>query len=247
MSLNGKVAIVTGGTRGIGRAIVEELARNQVDVAFSFLKNEEKAKEVEEQVTKLGVKALPIKSNVADFAQSKEMANTVLKFFGKIDILVNNAGITKDKVLMMMSEQDWKDVIDTNLTGVFNCSRAVIVPMMKQKSGSIVNVTSVSGLIGMPGQVNYSSSKAGIVGFTKALAKEVAKYHITVNAVAPGFIDTEMVQVLDKKYLEEAIKYVPMGRTGKAEEVAKAVMFLISENSSYITGHILNVDGGLAI
>lgn len=247
MSLNGKVAIVTGGTRGIGRAIVEELARNQVDVAFSFLKNEEKAKEVEEQVTKLGVKALPIKSNVADFAQSKEMVNTAIKFFGKVDILVNNAGITKDKVLMMMSEQDWKDVIDTNLTGVFNCSRAVIVPMMKQKSGSIVNVTSVSGLIGMPGQVNYSSSKAGIVGFTKALAKEVAKYHITVNAVAPGFIDTEMVQVLDKKYLEEALKYVPMGRVGKAEEVAKAVMFLISENSSYITGHILNVDGGLAI
>lgn len=247
MSLNGKVAIVTGGTRGIGRAIVEELARNQVDVAFSFLKNEEKAKEVEEQVTKLGVKALPIKSNVADFAQSKEMVNTAIKFFGKVDILVNNAGITKDKVLMMMSEQDWKDVIDTNLTGVFNCSRAVIVPMMKQKSGSIVNVTSVSGLIGMPGQVNYSSSKAGIVGFTKALAKEVAKYHITVNAVAPGFIDTEMVQVLDKKYLEEMVKYVPMGRTGKAEEVAKAVMFLISENSSYITGHILNVDGGLAI
>lgn len=247
MSLNGKVAIVTGGTRGIGRAIVEELARNQVDVAFSFLKNEEKAKEVEEQVTKLGVKALPIKSNVADFAQSKEMVNTAIKFFGKVDILVNNAGITKDKVLMMMSEQDWRDVIDTNLTGVFNCSRAVIVPMMKQKSGSIVNVTSVSGLIGMPGQVNYSSSKAGIVGFTKALAKEVAKYHITVNAVAPGFIDTEMVQVLDKKYLEEMVKYVPMGRVGKAEEVAKAVMFLISENSSYITGHILNVDGGLAI
>ncbi|HHT9118256.1 MAG TPA: 3-oxoacyl-[acyl-carrier-protein] reductase [Candidatus Hypogeohydataceae bacterium YC38] len=247
MSLNGKVAIVTGGTRGIGRAIVEELARNQVDVAFSFLKNEEKAKEVEEQVTKLGVKALPIKSNVADFAQSKEMVNTAIKFFGKVDILVNNAGITKDKVLMMMSEQDWKEVIDTNLTGVFNCSRAVIVPMMKQKSGSIVNVTSVSGLIGMPGQVNYSSSKAGIVGFTKALAKEVAKYHITVNAVAPGFIDTEMVQVLDKKYLEEMVKYVPMGRVGKAEEVAKAVMFLISDNSSYITGHILNVDGGLAI
>jgi 3-oxoacyl-[acyl-carrier protein] reductase len=247
MSLNGKIAIVTGGTRGIGRAIVEELARNQVDVAFSFLKNEEKAKEVEEQVTKLGVKALPIKSNVADFAQSKEMVNTAIKFFGKVDILVNNAGITKDKVLMMMSEQDWRDVIDTNLTGVFNCSRAVIVPMMKQKSGSIVNVTSVSGLIGMPGQVNYSSSKAGIVGFTKALAKEVAKYHITVNAVAPGFIDTEMVQVLDKKYLEEMVKYVPMGRVGKAEEVAKAVMFLISDNSSYITGHILNVDGGLAI
>lgn len=247
MSLKGKVAIVTGGTRGIGRAIVEELARNQVDVAFSFLKSEEKAKEVEEQIAKLGAKALPIKSNVADFAQSKEMVSSALKFFGKVDILVNNAGITKDKVLMMMSEQDWRDVIDTNLTGVFNCSRAVIVPMMKQKSGSIVNVTSVSGLIGMPGQVNYSSSKAGIVGFTKALAKEVAKYHITVNAVAPGFIDTEMVQVLDKKYLEEMIKYVPMGRVGKAEEVAKAVLFLISEASSYITGHILNVDGGLAI
>lgn len=247
MSLKGKVAVVTGGTRGIGRAIVLELARNEVDVAFSFLKSVDQAKALEEEVTRLGAKALPAQSNVADFSQSKEMINKALKFFGKVDILVNNAGITRDKVLMMMTEQDWRDVIDTNLTGVFNCSRAVIVPMMKQKSGSIVNITSVSGLIGMPGQVNYSSSKAGVVGFTKALAKEVARFNITVNAVAPGFIDTEMVQTLDKKYLEEMLKLVPLGRTGKAEEVAKVVAFLISDASSYITGHVINVDGGLAM
>ncbi len=247
MHLKGKVAVVTGGTRGIGRAIVLELARRGVDVAFSFLKNVEKAKEVESELSNLGVKALPLQSNIADFAQSKEMVNTALKHFGKIDILVNNAGITKDNLLMRMSEQEWKEVIDTNLSGAFNCTRAAVFPMMKQKSGSIVNVTSVSGIIGMVGQANYASSKAGLIGFTKSLAKELARFNISVNAVAPGFIDTEMIQVLDKKYMEEALKFIPMGRIGKAEEVAQAVVFLVSDAASYITGHVLNVDGGLAM
>lgn len=247
MSLKGKVAIVTGGTRGIGRAIVLELADKGVDVAFSFLKNVEKAKELEDELNKLGVKALPLQSNVADFAQAKEMVNAALKHFGKLDILVNNAGITRDNLMVRMSEQDWKEVIDTNLNGAFNCTRAVIFPMMRQKSGSIVNITSVSGIIGMLGQANYASSKAGLIGFTKSLAKELARFNITVNAIAPGFIDTEMTQALDKKYLEEVLKLIPMGRVGKAEEVARAVTFLVSDTSSYITGHVLNVDGGLAM
>ncbi|HCN20576.1 MAG TPA: beta-ketoacyl-ACP reductase, partial [Planctomycetia bacterium] len=244
MSLKGKVAIVTGGTRGIGRAIALELARNGADVAFSYAKNVEKAKEVEGEIKKLGVKALAMQSDVANFNQSKEMVNNAIKELGRIDLLVNNAGITRDKILMMMSEEDWKAVIDTNLSGVFNCSKAAVVPMMKQRSGSIINITSVSGLVGMAGQTNYSSSKAGIIGFTKALAKEVARRGVRVNAVAPGFIETEMVQALDQKYIDEMLKLIPLGRVGKAEEVARVVAFLASDDASYITGHVINVDGG---
>lgn len=247
MGLKGKTAIVTGGTRGIGRAIVLELARQGVDVAFTYLKSAEQAHALEEEIRKNGTKAMSVQSNSSDFNQSKQMMDSVIKNFGRVDVLVNNAGITRDKALMMMSEGDWREVIDTNLTGVFNCTRAVIIPMMKQKSGSIINMTSVSGVVGMARQVNYSSSKAGIIGFTKALAKEVARYGITVNAVAPGFIETEMVEALDKKYLEEMLKFVPMGRMGKAEEVAEVVSFLISDAARYITGHVLNVDGGMAM
>ncbi|MEK7369047.1 MAG: 3-oxoacyl-[acyl-carrier-protein] reductase [Planctomycetota bacterium] len=247
MSLKGKVAIVTGGTRGIGRAIALELARNGADVAFSYAKNVEKAKEVEGEIKKLGVKALAMQSDVANFNQSKEMVNNAIKELGKIDLLVNNAGITRDKILMMMSEEDWKAVIDTNLSGVFNCSKAAVVPMMKQRSGSIINITSVSGLVGMAGQTNYSSSKAGIIGFTKALAKEVARRGVRVNAVAPGFIETEMVQALDQKYIDEMLKLIPLGRVGKAEEVARVVAFLASDDASYITGHVINVDGGMVM
>lgn len=247
MSLKGKVAIVTGGSRGIGRAIAIELARNGADVAFSYSKSADKAKEVEDEIGKLGVKALAMQSDVANFAQSKDMVSNAIKQLGKVDLLVNNAGITRDKILMMMSEEDWRAVIDTNLTGVFNCSKAVVVPMMKQRSGSIVNITSVSGLVGMPGQTNYSSSKAGIVGFTKALAKEVARRGVRVNAVAPGFIETEMVQALQQKYLDEMLKLVPLGRVGKAEEVARVVAFLASDDASYITGQVINIDGGMAM
>ncbi len=247
MGLKGKTAIVTGGTRGIGRAIVLELARQGVDVAFTYVKSAEQANALEEEIRKNGTRAMSVQSNSSDFNQSKQMIDSVIKNFSRVDVLVNNAGITRDKALMMMSEGDWREVIDTNLTGVFNCTRAVIIPMMKQKSGSIINMTSVSGVVGMARQVNYSSSKAGIIGFTKALAKEVARYGITVNAVAPGFIETEMVEALDKKYLEEMLKSIPMGRMGKVEEVAEVVSFLISDAARYITGHVLNVDGGMAM
>lgn len=247
MGLEGKTAIVTGGTRGIGRAIVLELAGQGADVAFTYVKSADQAKALEDEIRKNGTRVMAVQSDSSDFNQSKQMINDVIKGFGRVDVLVNNAGITRDKALMMMSEEDWRRVIDTNLTGVFNCTRAVIVPMMKQKSGSIINITSVSGVVGMAGQVNYSSSKAGIIGFTKALAKEVARYGMTVNAVAPGFIETEMVEKLDKKYLEEMLKLVPMGRIGKAEEVARVVLFLVSDAARYITGQVLNVDGGMAM
>lgn len=247
MGIKGKTAIVTGGTRGIGKAIVLELARQGADVAFTYVKSAEQASALEDEIRKNGTRAMAVQSDSSDFNQSKQMIDAVIKNFGKVDVLVNNAGITRDKALMMMSEEDWRKVIDTNLTGVFNCTRTVIVPMMKQKSGSVINIASVSGVVGMARQVNYSSSKAGIIGFTKALAKEVARYGITVNAVAPGFIETEMVKALDKKYLEEMLKFVPMGRVGKAEEVAEVVSFLISDAARYITGQVLNVDGGMAM
>ncbi|HHT9124923.1 MAG TPA: 3-oxoacyl-[acyl-carrier-protein] reductase [Candidatus Brocadiia bacterium] len=247
MGIQGKTAIVTGGTRGIGKAIVLELARQGANVAFTYVKSAEQANALAGEISKDGMRAMAVQSDSSNFNQSKQMVDGVIKNFGRVDVLVNNAGITRDKALMMMSEEDWRQVIDTNLTGVFNCTRAVIVPMMKQKSGSIINITSVSGVVGMARQVNYSSSKAGIIGFTKALAKEVARYGITVNSVAPGFIETEMVEVLDKKYLEEILRFVPMGRMGKAEEVAEVVSFLISDAARYITGHVLNVDGGMAM
>ncbi|MBI2560481.1 MAG: 3-oxoacyl-[acyl-carrier-protein] reductase [Planctomycetes bacterium] len=247
MGIQGKTAIVTGGTRGIGKAIVLELARQGANVAFTYVKSAEQANALAGEINKNGMGVMAVQSDSSNFNQSKQMVDSVIKNFGRVDVLVNNAGITRDKALMMMSEEDWRQVIDTNLTGVFNCTRAVIVPMMKQKSGSIINITSVSGVVGMARQVNYSSSKAGIIGFTKALAKEVARYGITVNSVAPGFIETEMVEVLDKKYLEEILRFVPMGRMGKAEEVAEVVSFLISDAARYITGHVLNVDGGMAM
>lgn len=247
MGLKGKTAVVTGGTRGIGKAIVLELARQGADVAFTYAKSAEQAIALEEEIKNCGSKAMAVQSDASDFNQSKQMIDSVIKNFGKVDVLVNNAGITRDKALMMMSEEDWRKVIDTNLNGVFNCTRAVIIPMMKQKGGTIVNMSSVSGVTGMAGQVNYASSKAGIIGFTKSLAKEVARYGITVNAVAPGFIETEMIKGLDKKYLDEMLKRVPLGRLGTVEEVAEVVSFFISDAAKYITGQVLNIDGGMAM
>jgi 3-oxoacyl-[acyl-carrier protein] reductase len=243
--LKDKVAIVTGGTRGIGRAIVFDLIQNGAKVVFTYLKSDESAGIILDEIKELKGDAEAIKADVRLFDEAKRTAKETIDKFGKIDILVNNAGITKDKGIWMMEPSEWMDVINTNLTGYFNMAKACIITMMKQKSGVIINISSVAGVIGMPRQVNYSSAKAGEIGLTKSLAKEVATYNIKVNAVAPGFIDTDMTKDIKKK--DEFMKMIPCGRFGKPEEVAKVVTFLASDRSAYITGQVIKVDGGFAI
>jgi len=245
MHLKDKVAIVTGGTRGIGRAIVFELVYHGAKVVFSYLKSDEAAGIILDEVKELKGEAEAVKQDVRSLESATKVAQETLNKFGKIDILVNNAGIIRDKALMMMDEQDWDDVIRTNLTGHFNMARACIVTMLKQKSGNIINISSVSGVAGTARQVNYSASKAGIIGLTKSLAKEVANYNIRVNAIAPGFIETDMVADLKNK--DELIKRIPFAKFGKPDDVAKVVSFLASEKAGYITGQVIKVDGGLAI
>jgi 3-oxoacyl-[acyl-carrier protein] reductase len=245
MLLKDKVAIVTGGTRGIGRAIVFELVQNGAKVLFTYLKSDESAGIMLDEIKELKGEAEAIKADVRLYDEAKKAVDEAINKFGRVDILVNNAGITKDKALMMMEPSEWIDVINTNLTGYFNMAKACIVTMMKQKSGNIINISSIAGVVGMPRQVNYSSAKAGELGLTKSLAKEVAPYGIRVNAVAPGFIDTDMTKDLKQK--DNLIKMIPFGRFGKPEEIAKVVTFLASEKSGYITGQVLKVDGGLAI
>jgi len=245
MLLKEKVCIVTGGSRGIGKSIVLDLISNGAIVMFTYLKSEEAATELVKNVKNSGGSAETAKSDSREYIQARSVIELTLKKFGKIDILVNNAGIIKDKAMMMMEPEEWKEVIETNLTGYFNMSKACIVTMMKQKSGNIVNISSVAGIIGTPRQTNYSSSKAGIVGLTKSLAKEVASYNIRVNAVAPGYVDTDMTRDLKQK--EGLLKLIPAGRFGRPEDVAKTVSFLASERSGYITGQVIKVDGGLAI
>lgn len=245
MLLRDKVAVVTGGSRGIGRAIVLDLVQNGAKAVFTYLKSDEAAGILLDEIKEFKGEAIAIKSDSRDYSHAKHVVDETINKFGTVDILVNNAGIIKDKALMMMDPAEWRDVIDTNLTGYFNMAKACIVTMMKQKSGNIINISSVAGVIGTPRQVNYASAKAGIIGLTKSLAKEVASYNIRVNAVAPGYIETDMTKDLKQK--ESLLKLIPTGRLGKSEEVAKVVSFLASDKSEYITGQVIKVDGGLAI
>lgn len=247
MLLKDKVAIVSGGSRGIGRAIVLELANEGADIAFNYLKSEDLAKEVKREIESKGRRALIFQSDVKDLEAMKKMVTETKEQFGRLDIVVNNAGILRDKALMFMEEEDWEEVISTNLSGAFNLIRAAIVTFMKEKQGNIINITSVAGLKGTPRQVNYSASKAGLVGLTKALAKEVASFNIRVNAIAPGYIETDMLNDLREDYKEELLKRIPLNRFGTAEEVAKVVTFLASDKSKYITGQVISIDGGLAM
>jgi 3-oxoacyl-[acyl-carrier protein] reductase len=242
-----KVVVVTGGTRGIGRSIVLALCKEGADCAFTYTKNPAAAESLTKEIQSMGRRAMPFQLDVRDFEGTKTFVEEVKREFGKIDILVNNAGITRDKSLMMMNKEDWSEVIDTDLTGVFNTTRACIITFLKQKGGNVVNISSVSGIHPLPGQVNYAAAKAGVIGFTKSLAKEVAPHNIRVNAVAPGFVDTDMTAVLTETYREKAIKMIPLGRFGTSDEVAQAVVFLLSEKSRYITGQVIQIDGGLGI
>lgn len=245
--LKNKVAIVTGGSRGIGRAIVEALTERGCDVAFNYSKSHEAALELEKTVKAKGVRCKAECVDIKDFEDVKEWIAQVKEDFGRIDILINNAGIVVDKPLMMMSRADWDEVIDTNLSGMFNAARACIVTFMKQKSGDIVNISSVSGVIGLPGQTNYSASKGGMNAFTKALAKEVGRYGIRVNAVAPGFIETDILSQFTDEQKKEIAGRVPLQRIGTPQDVANCVVFLLSQGAQYMTGQIVQVDGGLAM
>ncbi len=247
MLLDNRVALITGGSRGIGSAIVRLLAAEGADCAFTYSRDEAAARILAEEASRCGRKVLAFRSDARDFEGAQSLMEEVKKEFVRLDILVNNAGVTRDKSLMMMSKEDWSDVIDTNLTGVFNMTRACIISFLKQRSGSIVNISSVSGVRPLPGQCNYAAAKAGVIGFTKSLAREVAPYNIRVNALAPGFIETEMTAALAAKTREKYLQMIPLGRFGTTQEVARAVLFLVSEQARYITGQTIQLDGGLGI
>lgn len=244
----GKSAIVTGGTRGIGKAIVLELAKRGANVAFNYSKSETEAEKLKTEIENLGVKAFVAQCDVSSTEASAEFVKQVSAEFGTIDFLINNAGITRDTLILRMKEDDWDSVMDTNLKGAFNFSKAVLRPMMKNESGgSILNIASISGVVGMLGQTNYSASKAGMIGFTKALAKEIASRKITVNALALGLIETEMASEMNAEYREKILSQIPLGRLGNVGEVAEIACFLLSDSARYITGQVIQPDGGLAM
>ena len=247
MLLDGKVALVTGASRGIGRAVALKLAGEGAKVAINYAGNTAKAEEVKAQIEAMGGTAILVQADVADSIAVEEMVKKVAGELGSIDILVNNAGITRDGLLMRMKDEDFDAVINTNLKGVFYCTKAVSKLMMKKRAGRIVNMTSVVGLIGNAGQTNYAAAKAGVVGFSKSAAKELAARGITVNLVAPGFIATDMTAAMNEKAKEATLTGIPMKRMGAAEDVANAVLFLVSDNAAYITGQVINVDGGMVM
>ncbi len=240
-------AIVTGASRGIGKAIALKLAEEGYNIVINYVNGKESAEEVAKQAESLGAKVLVIQANISVADEVSNLVNETLKEFGTIDVLVNNAGITRDNLLIRMSEKDFEEVIDTNLKGAFLCTKAVSKPMMKQRKGKIINISSVVGITGNAGQSNYSAAKAGLIGFTKSIAKELAVRNITVNAIAPGFIETEMTAVLPEKVRDAFLSGVPAGRMGNPEDVANAVAFLASEKANYITGQVLNIDGGMVM
>jgi 3-oxoacyl-[acyl-carrier protein] reductase len=247
MMLKGKSAIITGGIRGLGRAIAEEFCKNGANVLLCYHSNDERAKEATAALSVYETKVELLKGDVADPQTAKDAVDKAKVLFGKVDILVNNAGITNDKLLMRMTEEDFTRVIETNLNGSFYFLSAAAKLMIKQKSGSIINMSSIAGIKGNPAQINYSSSKAGIIGMTMSAAKELGRRGITVNAIAPGFIDTDMTEALTDDQKSKIAAAISLGRTGKPEDVAKTALFLASENASYITGQVISVDGGLTI
>ena len=247
MSLQGRNALVTGGSRGIGRAICLELARQGANVAVNYAGNAQAAEETAAACRELGVQAVTIRADVADAAACEAMVKEVISSFGSLHILVNNAGITRDGLTLQMKEEDFDAVLDTNLKGAFCCCKAVYRPMMRQRSGRIINMSSIVGLRGNPGPANYCASKAGLIGLTKSLAKELAARKVTVNAVAPGFIDTDMTAVLSEQAKEAMLSTIPMAKLGQPEDVAHAVAFFASDEAAYITGQVLCVDGGMAV
>lgn len=245
--LTDQVAVVTGASRGIGRAIALDLAKQGAKIIVNFAGNEERAKEVVEEIQALGSEAVSVRADVSNTEEVANMMKIAIDTFGKIDILVNNAGITKDNLLMRMKEDEWDAVIRTNLKGVFVCTKAVTRQMVRQRYGRIINIASVVGVIGNPGQANYVAAKAGVIGFTKTAAKELAARNITVNALAPGFIETDMTYVLAEETKQEMLKLIPLARFGQAKDIANAVSFLASEQSSYITGQTIQIDGGMVM
>jgi len=247
MDLDGKVAVVTGASSGIGRAIALELAKRGASVVVNYRRSADAADDVVEAIQERGGQAVAVQADVGAIDQAAELVKKAVDTFGAIDILVNNAGTTRDQLLMLMSEDDWDVVLRTNLKGMFNCCKAAARKMMRQRSGRIVNISSVSGIAGQAGQTNYAASKAGVIGFTKSLAKELGARGITVNAVAPGFVLTKLTSVLSEDLKKRAIEATPLGRMGQPEEIAYAVAFLASERAAFITGEVLTVDGGLVM